>query len=167
MIKLNKILDKINFGKIVKSTNNKEPEIKINETPDEDYETVRIEKVGLVPPYGLGALILRSEYGKEFPMSAFSGEVAKHIASFLDEKQEQIPTIYNLVETICEESELLLVKIKVYQSGDALRANLYFTGKKDIVLRNFRASDAIALATYYSIPIQIRKSLLEQAPQQK
>lgn len=167
MIKLNKILNKINLGKIVKSTSSKEPEIKINEIPDEDYETVRIEKVGLVPPYGLGALILKSEDGKEFPMSAFSGEVAKHIASFLDEKQEQMPTIYNLVETICEESELLLVKVKVYQSGDALRANLYFTGKKDIILRNFRASDAIALATYYSIPIQIRKSLLEQVPQQK
>lgn len=166
-MKLNQILDKINFKKIVGTKHDKKYGFKINETPDEDYETVRVEKVGLVPPYGLGALILKSEEGKEFPMSAFSGEVAKHIASFMDEKQEQIPTIYNLVENICEESELLLVKVKVYQSGDALRANLYFTGKKDIVLRNFRASDAIALATYYSIPIQIRKNLLEQDPQQK
>lgn len=166
-MKLNQILDKINFKKIVGSKDDKKYGFKINETPDEEYETVRVEKVGLVPPYGLGALILKSEEGKEFPMSAFSGEVAKHIASFMDEKQEQIPTIYNLVENICEESELLLVKVKVYQSGDALRANLYFTGRKDIVLRNFRASDAIALATYYSIPIQIRKSLLEQTPQQK
>ncbi len=166
-MKLNQILDKINFKKIVGTKYDKKYGFKINETPDEDYETVRVEKVGLVPPYGLGALILKSEEGKEFPMSAFSGEVAKHIASFMDEKQEQIPTIYNLVENICEESELLLVKVKVYQSGDALRANLYFTGKKDIVLRNFRASDAIALATYYSIPIQIRKNLLEQDPQQK
>ena len=163
-MKLNQILDKINFKKIVEPKN--KSEFKINETPDEDYETVRIDKVGLVPPYGLGALILKSEGGKEFSMSAFSGEVAKHIASFMDENQEQVPTIYNLVENICEESELLLVKVKVYQSGDALRANLYFTGKKDIVLRNFRASDAIALAAYYSIPIQIRKSLLKQAPPQ-
>jgi bifunctional DNase/RNase len=29
------------------------------------------------------------------------------------------------------------------------------------VFRNFRASDAIALATYYSIPILVRKSMLK------
>lgn len=166
-MKLNHIFDKINFKKTAKQKASKKSELKINETPDDDYESVRVEKVGLVPPYGLGALILKSEGGKEFSMSAFSGEVAQHIASFMDEKQKQLPTIYSLVENLCEESELLLVKVKVYQSGDALRANLYFAGKKDIVLRNFRASDAVALATYYSIPIQIRKSLLEQAPSQK
>ena len=40
---------------------------------------------------------------------------------------------------------LILVKVKIYESGDVLRANLYFTGKKDLVLRNYRASDAMAL----------------------
>ncbi len=67
-----------------------------------------------------------------------------------------------MIEQICEESELLLVKVKVYESGDALRANLYFVGKKDLVLRNYRSSDAIALATYYNIPILVRKSLLKK-----
>ena len=42
-----------------------------------------------------------------------------------------------------------------------LRANLYFTGKKDIVLRNYRASDAVALAAFYNIPILVRKTLLK------
>lgn len=164
---LNQIKGKINLKKITLSIKlATKPKIKIDETPDEDYQTVKVDKVGLVPPYGLGVLILKSDDGTEFPMSAFSGEVAQHIASFM-EKKEQLPTIYNLVENICEESELMLVKVKVYQSGDALRANLYFIGKKDIVMRNFRASDAIALATYYSIPIQIRKTLLEQVPIQK
>ena len=55
-----------------------------------------------------------------------------------------------------------MVKIKLYQSGNALRANLYFTGKKDLVLRNFRASDAVALAAFYSAPILIRKDLLNE-----
>ncbi len=31
-----------------------------------------------------------------------------------------------------------------------------------MVFRNFRASDAIALATYYNIPILVRKSLLQK-----
>ena len=69
-----------------------------------------------------------------------------------------------MFEQICEECGLLLVKVKIYQSGDALRANLYFTGKKDVVLRNFRASDSIALATFYNAPILIRKNLLEEKP---
>jgi bifunctional DNase/RNase len=57
---------------------------------------------------------------------------------------------------------LILVKVKIYESGEVLRANLYFTGKKDIVLRNYRASDAMALASYYSIPILVRKNLLKE-----
>jgi hypothetical protein len=55
-----------------------------------------------------------------------------------------------------------LVKVKIYESGEALRANLYFTGKKDMVLRNYRASDAVALAVYYKIPILVRNNLLQE-----
>jgi bifunctional DNase/RNase len=66
-----------------------------------------------------------------------------------------------MIEQICEESELLLVKVKIYESGGIFRANLYLTGRKEIVLRNFRASDAIALATFYNIPILVRKNLLQ------
>jgi bifunctional DNase/RNase len=50
--------------------------------------------------------------------------------------------------------------VKIYESGGIFRANLYFTGKKGMIFRNFRASDAIALATYYNIPVLVRKSLL-------
>jgi bifunctional DNase/RNase len=80
----------------------------------------------------------------------------------LEGKRESPPTIYRLVEQICEENEIFLVKVKVYESGGIFRANLYFTGKKDMMFRNFRASDAIALATYYNIPILVRKSLLKK-----
>jgi bifunctional DNase/RNase len=50
----------------------------------------------------------------------------------------------------------------VYESGNVLRANLYFTGKNDLVMRNYRASDAIALASFYNIPILVRKNLLKE-----
>lgn len=137
--------------------------MKIDEAPDADFETVKISNIGLTTPFGLeGVVILKADSGKEFPISAFSGEVAKHISNFLDEKRDSIPAIYNMVEQICEDTELLLVKIKLYDSGGALRANLYFSGKKDLILRNFRASDAIALATFYHVPILIRSELLKE-----
>ncbi len=126
---------------------------------DVDYETVKIDKIGMIDPL-TGAVLFKD--GKvEFLMSGFSSEVAGYISNFLEQKRED-PTIYRLVEQICEENELLLVKVKIYESGDAFRANLYFTGKKDMVFRNFRASDAIALATYYNIPILVRKSMLKK-----
>lgn len=131
---------------------------------DADYETVKIDKIGMIDPL-TGAVIFKD--GKvEFLMSGFSSEVAGYISNFLEQKRED-PTIYRLVEQICEENELLLVKVKIYESGDAFRANLYFTGKKDMVFRNFRASDAIALATYYNIPILVRKSMLKKFQKSK
>jgi len=93
-------------------------------------------------------------------MRAFSGEVSRHIASFIDGDHDSVPTIYKMLEDICDANELVLVKVKIYESGEALRANLYLTGKKDLVLRNYRASDAVALAMYYNIPIMVRKSML-------
>ena len=136
--------------------------MKIDESLEEDYESVKISNLGYVDPYGNeGLLILKSGTGKEFHMRAFSGEVSRHIASFMDGEPELVPTIYKMLEEICEHNELVLVKIKVYESGDALRANLYLTGKKELVLRNYRASDAIALAIFYKIPILVRKSLFK------
>jgi bifunctional DNase/RNase len=123
----------------------------------------KISHIGFVDPYAVeGLLILKAENGKEFNMRAFSGEVARHISSFIQEPRNTIPTIYNMIEQICEENEIVLVKVKIYESGEVLRANLYFTGKKDIVLRNYRASDGIALAAFYNIPILIRKNLLKE-----
>lgn len=142
-------------------TENTQLKLKIDESIDEEYEVVTISNVGLTTS-GVGAVILKSVDGIEFPISAFSGEVAGQIFNFVEQKHDILPTIYNMIEQICEESELLLVKVKVYESGDALRANIYFTGKKDIVLRNYRASDAIALATFYGVPILARKTLLNK-----
>ncbi|MEE9535754.1 MAG: bifunctional nuclease domain-containing protein [Nitrosopumilaceae archaeon] len=137
--------------------------LKIDEAPDEDYEVVKISEIGLADPFALeGVALLTSDDGNVVPITAFSGEVARNISNFIKEKRDVVPTVYNMLEQICEESELLLVKVKLYESGNALRANLYFTGKKDLVLRNYRASDAIALATFYNVPILLRKSLLKE-----
>ncbi|MEK6961958.1 MAG: bifunctional nuclease domain-containing protein [Thermoproteota archaeon] len=137
--------------------------MKIDQAQEVDYEVAKISHIGFVDPYAVeGLLILKAENGKEFHMRAFSGEVARHISSFIQEPRNTIPTIYNMIEQICEENEIVLVKVKIYESGEVLRANLYFTGKKDIVLRNYRASDGIALAAFYNIPILIRKNLLKE-----
>jgi len=87
-----------------------------------------------------------------------------HISRFLAGDKGSIPTIYNLVEEIAVMQDLLLVEVHVYQSGSVLRANLYFKSKGgELVLRNYRASDSIALAAYCDIPIKVRKNLFEEA----
>ncbi len=137
--------------------------MKIDQAQEADYESVKIDYVGFVDPYAVeGMLILKADNGHEFHMRAFSGEVAKHITSFIEDVKDSVPTIYKMLEEICEQNEIMLVKVKVYESGKVLRANLYFTGKKDLVLRNYSASDAMALATYYNIPILVRKNLLKE-----
>ena len=138
----------------------------IDQAQDPDYDSVKIDYVGFVDPYAVeGMVVLKANNGKEFHMRAFSGEVAKHISSFEDsnDDSESPPSIYKMIEEICEENELVLVQVKIYESGEVLRANLYFTGKKDLVLRNHRASDALALAVYYKIPILVRKNLLKES----
>ena len=135
----------------------------IKQKLDHGYEPVTIDYVGFVDPYAVeGMVVLKASDGKEFHMRAFSGEVAKHISSFSETPDDSVPSIYKLIEDICEENELYLVKVKIYESGNVLRANLYFTGKKDLVLRNYRASDGVALASFYKIPILIRKNLLKE-----
>lgn len=137
----------------------------IDQVQEPDYESVKIDYIGFVDPYAVeGMVILKADSGKEFHMRAFSGEVARHISSFGETQGEQAPpSIYKMIEEICEENELVLVKVKIYESGEVLRANLYFTGKKDLVLRNYRASDAMALGAYYKIPILVRKNLLKES----
>lgn len=133
---------------------------------NEEYIMAKISYVGFVDQIGLeGVVVLKSEDGKEFPMRAFSGEVARHISRFQEGDKGSIPTIYNLVEEIAVMQDLLLVEVRVYQSGSVLRANLYFKSRKEgeLILRNYRASDSIALAAYYDIPIKVRKNLFEEA----
>jgi bifunctional DNase/RNase len=140
----------------------------LEEDNDEDYIQVTISYVGFADQLGLeGIVILKTFEGKEFPMRAFSGEVARHISRFQGGDKNMIPTIYNLVEEIAVTQDLLLIEVRVYQSGSVLRANLHFKSRRDnLVLRNYRASDAIALAAYYDIPIKVRKSLFEEAIEQ-
>ena len=147
--------------------------MKIDQGQEPDYECAAVKDVGFVDPYAIeGVVILRSDDGREFHMRAFSGEVARHITSFLGDDGggdpdggggagAQLPTVYKMIEDVCEHNGMFLVKVKIYESGKALRANLYFTGKKDLVLRNYRASDAVALAAYYNIPILVRDNLLK------
>lgn len=137
--------------------------MEIDQAQEPDYESVKIDYVGFVDPYAVeGMLVLKGDDDKEFHMRAFSGEVARHISSFVDSSAESVPSVYKMIEEICEENELILVKVKIYESGEVLRANLYFTGKKDLVLRNYRASDAMALGALYNIPILVRKTLLKE-----
>lgn len=137
--------------------------MEIDQAQEPDYESVKIDYVGFVDPYAVeGMLVLKGDDGKEFHMRAFSGEVARHISSFVESSGDSVPSIYKMMEEICEENELVLVKVKIYESGEVLRANLYFTGKKDMVLRNYRASDAMALGALYNIPILVRKNLLKE-----
>ena len=135
---------------------------------DEEYVQVKISYVGFADQLGVeGVVILKTFDGKEFPMRAFSGEVARHISRFQEGDKNTIPTIYNLVEEIAVMQDLLLMEVRVYQSGSVLRANLYFKSRKEyLILRNYRASDSIALAAYYDAPIKIRKNLFEEAIEQ-
>lgn len=137
-------------------------------TGEDEYIVARISYVGFADQLGLeGIVILKTFDGKEFPMRAFSGEVARHISRFQEGDKNTIPTIYNLVEELAVTQDLLLLEVRVYQSGSVLRANLYFKNRKEnIIMRNYRASDAIALAAYYDIPIRVRRNLFEEAIEQ-
>jgi bifunctional DNase/RNase len=164
-MKINTIVEKLHLNILIekiKRIDKNQSKLQIKDF-DEYSEVVNIDKIGITE-FGQGAVILKTDDGREFPISAFSPETAKTISDFREGKRNEMPSVYNMLEQICEESGLLLVKVRIYDSGQALRANLYFTGKKELILRNYKASDAIALATFYSIPILIKKSLFEQSP---
>jgi bifunctional DNase/RNase len=137
-------------------------------TGEDEYIVAKISYVGFADQLGLeGIVILKTFDGKEFPMRAFSGEVARHISRFQEGDKNTIPTIYNLVEELAVTQDLLLLEVRVYQSGSVLRANLYFKNRKEnIIMTNYRASDAIALAAYYDIPIHVRRNLFEETIEQ-
>jgi bifunctional DNase/RNase len=137
-------------------------------TGEDEYIVAKISYVGFADQLGLeGIVILKTVDGMEFPMRAFSGEVARHISRFQEGDKNTIPTIYNLVEELAVTQDLLLLEVRVYQSGSVLRANLYFKNRKEnFIMRNYRASDAIALAAYYDIPIHVRRNLFEETIEQ-
>ena len=136
--------------------------------PEEDsqYEFIRVDisYVGFIDQFGLeGMVVLKNLQGDEFPIRAFSGEVAKHISRFRDGDKTTIPTIYNLIEEISVLQDLLLIEVRIYRTGSVLRSNLYFKTRKDVItLTNYRASDSIALAAFFDVPIKIRRELFEE-----
>ena len=72
--------------------------MKIDENQDLDYDVVRITNIGFVDPYGNeGLVVLKADDNKEFHMRAFSGEVSRHIASFMDGDLDSVPTIYKML----------------------------------------------------------------------
>ena len=132
---------------------------------DSDYAQTMISHVGFIDPYAVeGHLILKTPNDREFEMKSFPGETSRCISNFM-KNSDELPTVYHLIEEICEQNEIILESVKIYESGNSLRANLYFTGKKELVMRNYRASDAIALAAFYKIPIYLRQNLLSDPVQ--
>ena len=103
--------------------------MEIDQAPDPDYDSVKINYVGFVDPYALeGMVVLKADNGKEFHMRAFSGEVAKHISSFDETEGEQSPSIYRMIEEICEQNEISLVTcahlLRLHEQNDAFANDL-------------------------------------------
>ena len=134
------------------------------EDSQDEFIRVDISYVGFIDQFGLeGMVVLKNLQGDEFPIRAFSGEVAKHISRFRDGDKTTIPTIYNLIEEISVLQDLLLIEVRIYRTGSVLRSNLYFKTRKDVItLKNYRASDSIALAAFLDVPIKIRRELFEE-----
>ena len=134
------------------------------EDSQDEFIPVNISYVGFIDQFGLeGMVVLKNLRGEEFPIRAFSGEVAKHILRFKDGDKTTIPTIYNLIEEISVLQDLLLIEVRIYRTGSILRSNLYFKTRKDVItLTNYRASDSIALAAFFDVPIKIRRELFEE-----
>jgi len=48
----------------------------IDQAPEPDYDSVKIDYVGFVDPYAVeGMVVLKADNGKEFHMRAFSGKL--------------------------------------------------------------------------------------------
>lgn len=133
-----------------------------------EYEVVKVSEVGFADSRGLeGVVQLESKDERVFTMRAFSGEVAMHMQRFARGDRSSIPSVFNMVEDLAEQEGLHLAGIEVYPSGSVLRADLQFLGKeKEVLLTGYRASDSIALAVFYDVPIMLQKSLLESGRQE-
>jgi bifunctional DNase/RNase len=72
-----------------------------------------------------------------------------------------------MIAELADSQSIFLTEVEVYERGDVLRADLYFSGRGgNLVLRNYRASDSIALATYYDVPIKMKKKLFDKLASQ-
>ena len=58
---------------------------------------------------------------------------------------------------------MFLNSVEIFEKNGVMRSNIQFVGRNDsIILENYRASDSIALATFYDAPISMKKELLER-----
>ncbi|MGC8557682.1 MAG: bifunctional nuclease family protein [Nitrososphaeria archaeon] len=125
------------------------------------FVKVEIKNLGYVSDSCEGIVEFLSEDGKTFTMNSFSSEVSYHINRFMTGDRNSIPTVYNLVEELAHQVGVELEKVEIYERGNVLRANVYFIGRnRSFTLENYRASDAVALAAFYNMPIYIDDSLL-------
>ena len=133
------------------------------ETKVTDFVLVKVAEVGFADEDGLeGLVLLKTPSDESFTMRAFSGETAMHMSRFDKGDRSSIPSVYNMIEEISEKEGLHLAGIEVYPSGNVLRSDLQFVGRsKEMLLRGYRASDAIAIALFYDAPILLHRSLLE------
>jgi bifunctional DNase/RNase len=134
------------------------------ETKVTDFVVVKVAEVGFADEDGLeGLVLLKAQTDGTFTMRAFSGETAMHMSRFEKGDRSSIPSVYNMIEEFAERDGLHLAGIEVYPSGSVLRSDLQFVGKaKEMLLRGYRASDAIAIALFYDAPILLHRSLLER-----
>ena len=133
------------------------------ETKVTDFIVVKVAEVGFADEDGLeGLVLLKAQSEGSFTMRAFSGETAMHMSRFEKGDRSSIPSVYNMIEQFAEKEGLHLAGIEVYPSGSVLRSDLQFVGRgKEMLLRGYRASDAIAIALFYDAPILLHRSLLE------
>jgi len=129
-----------------------------------DFVVVKVSEVGFADEDGLeGLVLLKAQTDETFTMRAFSGETAMHMSRFDKGDRSSIPSVYNMIEEFAEKEGLHLAGIEVYPSGSVLRSDLQFVGRgKEMLLRGYRASDAIAMALFYDAPILLHRSLLER-----
>src|SRR3989304_5390472 len=93
----NKYQDLIKFANPKFSLKKSKSTLRIDQEPDADYELVKIHGVGLADPFAVqGVVVLKTDDGKGFPISAFSGEVAQYTSNFVAYKRYALPTIYNM-----------------------------------------------------------------------
>lgn len=134
------------------------------ETKVSEFVVVKVSEVGFADEDGLeGLVLLKAQNEGTFTMRAFSGETAMHMSRFDKGDRSSIPSVYNMIEEFAEKQGLHLAGIEVYPSGSVLRSDLQFVGRgKEMLLRGYRASDAIAVALFYDAPILLHRSLLER-----
>ena len=131
---------------------------------NDEFIQVKVSEVGFTDVSRFqGVLVLETEDGKVFPISSFSGEVAEHIERFRSGDRTSVPTIYKMFSEFADRTNMFLNSVEIFEKNGVMRSNIQFVGRNDsIILENYRASDSIALATFYDAPISMKKELLER-----